>query len=399
MKTDTIEGTVDSATDGTEAGHSGEIGSPKGEGPSIDLARIARVLADNRRNVATVSVATLALFTIIAFAIPPTYTAVASFIPPSSSSAGLSALAGQLSEAGAGGALGAVKNNSDLYVGILSSSSIAARLIARFDLLHVYKVKKVSAAAKKLASRSNFEAGLKDGIVTLTIADRSPERARDLAAGYLDELHNTTGRLALTEAAQRRLFFEQQLTKEKDSLADAEVELERIEERTGLIAPAGQTSVELETIAQTRAAIAGREVQLAALRQSATDQNPDVVRLRSEIDDLQGKLAILERGGGAGNATDMPKSKVPELQLQYVRQEREVKYHEALFEMIARQYENARLDESRDAPVLQVLDYPSVPDTRSGPPRTLIIVSGLVLGIFIGSAAVVLRNRDHIRSH
>jgi capsule polysaccharide export protein KpsE/RkpR len=203
----------------------------------------------------------------------------------------------------------------------------------------------------------------------------------------------------LTEAAQRRLFFEQQLTKEKDSLADAEVELERIEERTGLIAPAGQTSVELETIAQTRAAIAGREVQLAALRQSATDQNPDVVRLRSEIDDLQGKLAILERGGGAGNATDMPKSKVPELQLQYVRQEREVKYHEALFEMIARQYENARLDESRDAPVLQVLDYPSVPDTRSGPPRTLIIVSGLVLGIFIGSAAVVLRNRDHIRSH
>jgi capsule polysaccharide export protein KpsE/RkpR len=289
-----------------------------------------------------------------------------------------------------------MKNSGDLYVAILGSTSIAEKLISRFDLMHVYKVKKESAAVKILASRSSFEAGLRDGIVTLRITDRSPERARDLAAAYLDELHNTNDRLALTEAAQRRLFFEQQITKEKDNLANAEVELKKVEERTGLIAPAGQTSIELETIAQTRAAIASREVQLAALRQSSTDQNPDVVRLRSEIADLQGQLANLEQGGGQAKSAVTPKSRVPELELEYIRQQREVKYHEALFEMIAKQYEAARLDESHDAPVLQVLDYATLPDTKSGPPRLIMMIAGFLLGIMFGTALVLIQNRTSI---
>jgi capsule polysaccharide export protein KpsE/RkpR len=319
---------------------------------------------------------------------------VASFIPPNSSNSGLGSLATQLTAIGAGASLGGLKNNGDVYVGILGSRSIADALISRFDLKKVYKVKKDSLAAKVLASRSEFEAGLRDGIVTIKVTDRSPERARDLANAYLDELHKTTGRLALSEASQRRLFFGEQLEKEKDDLANAEVDLKKLEERTGFIAPAGQTSVELQTIAQTRASIAVREVQLAALRQSSTDENPDVVRLRSEIADLQSQLSALERGNGPTGFTDIPKSKVPELELQYVRQEREVKYHEALFEMIAKQYESARLDESHDAPVLQVLDYGNLPDTRFGPPRAIISVVGSLLGALAGMAFVLFKSRS-----
>jgi uncharacterized protein involved in exopolysaccharide biosynthesis len=358
---------------------------------ATDLAQKLQLLRENWRTIGIATSVAVALSIVTAFVIPPTYTAEASFIPPTTGSAGLSALAGQLSEAGAGGAIAAIRNASELYVGILGSSSIAHRLIARFDLQHVYKVKKESSAEKILASNSNFEAGLRDGIVTLRISDHSPQRARDLAEGYLEELHNTTGRLALTEAAQRRLFFEQQLAKEKDSLADAEVELERIEESTGLISGGGQTSISLQTIAQTRASIAAREVELAALRQGSTDQRADVVSLRSEIADLQGKLADLQKGGGAA-VVDIPKSKMPELMLQEVRQEREVKYHETLFDMIAKQYEDARLDESRDSPVLQVLDYPMVPDAKSGPPRKLIVLCGLILGVLLGCAWVLYRN-------
>jgi uncharacterized protein involved in exopolysaccharide biosynthesis len=278
-----------------------------------------------------------------------------------------------------------------LYAGILKSHSISSSLVKKFDLIKVYRVKHESDAIKELTKNTTVTVGAKDSIVTLAVTDRTPKRAHDLAQAYLDELHETNGRLALTESGQRRVFFDQQLIKEKDELGDAEVELKKVQEHSGLILPAGQTSLEMETIAKTRAQIAARQVQLAALRQSSTEVNPVVIRLRSEIADLQGQLNGLHNGKDGGDEGDIPTSKVPALQLLYVRKEREVKYHEALFEMLARQDEAARMDEAREAPLLQVLDPASYPDQKSGPHRSLIVLGGLFAGLFIGAMWVLGR--------
>jgi len=210
----------------------------------------------------------------------------------------------------------------------------------------------------------------------------------------MDALRETNGRLALGQSSQRRLFFEEQLANEKNHLEDAEVDFKKTEEQTGLIAPTGQTEAQIRTIAETQAQIAARQVQLAALRQSATEGNPEVVRLRSEIADLQNQLSNLQRGSGKGSSPNIPTSKVPEIQLQYVRKAREVKYHEALFEILAKQYEAARLDEARDAPVLQILDAASYPDTRSSPKRAVIMLVGALLGLIVGCAWVLFKNRS-----
>jgi uncharacterized protein involved in exopolysaccharide biosynthesis len=263
--------------------------------------------------------------------------------------------------------------------------------------MSVYKVKKESQAEKVLASNSTFEVGTKDSIVSIAVTDKSPSRARDLATAYLDALRETNGRLALSESSQRRLFFGQQLSKEKDDLEDAEVALKKTEEQSGLIAPTPQTASEIQIIAQTRAQIAERQVELSALRQSATEQNPELIRLQSEINDLQGQLSRLQRGtSGKSETGGIPTSKVPELELDYVRKTREVKYHEALFEMLSKQYEAARLDEAHDAPLLQVLDNASYPDTRSFPPRILMMIGGLLFGCLAGSGWVLLRDRISI---
>jgi capsule polysaccharide export protein KpsE/RkpR len=304
-----------------------------------------------------------------------------------------SIVSGQLSAIGAGDLLGGIKSPGDLYAGILKSHSIAEDLIKRFDLMHVYKVQKESQAEKTLNSNTNVEVDTKSSIVTVEVMAKSPQLAHDLANGYMDALRGTNGRLALSQSSQRALFFGQQLAKEKDDLEDAEVELKRTEEQSGLIAPTGQTTVEIETIAQTQAQIAVREVQLAALRDSATEQNPEVIRLRSEIGDLQGQLARLQRGSGKESTAAIPTSKVPEIQLEYVRKEREVKYHEALFDMLSRQYEAARLDEARDAPVLQVLDAASYPDTKSSPKRSYYMAGGLAFGFIAGATWILIRPR------
>jgi uncharacterized protein involved in exopolysaccharide biosynthesis len=369
------------------------------EDDSIDLAEVFQKFSQEKWTILKITLGIAAIATAVAFMVPVRYTSTTSFVPPAvnSSNSTASMVAGQLSSLGAVDLLGGMKSPGDLYAGILRSRSIAGELVKRFDLMSVYRVKKESQAEKKLADNTNVTVDVKSSIVTVDVTAESPTLAHDLASAYMDALRETNGRLALGQSSQRRLFFGQQLEKEKDDLEDAEVDLKKTEEQSGLIAPSGQTESEIKTIADTQAQMAVREVQLAALRDSATEQNPEVIRLRSEIGDLQGQLSRLQKGnGGDASVAAIPTSKVPELQLEYVRKEREVKYHEALFDMLSKQYEAARLDEARDAPVLQVLDPASYPDTKSWPKRSYFMLGGLVCG-FLGGCIWVLWS-DGIRA-
>jgi tyrosine-protein kinase Etk/Wzc len=364
------------------------------EEQGIDLLEVLTLVLRDKKTILKFMLVTVALTALFVFVVmKPMYTAEAVFIPPQSApGSGMSQIASQLGSLGALGALGGLKNPGDIYLGILGSRTIADDLIKKFDLQKVYKIKRVSDTAKKLKSRSTFVAG-KDTLITITVEDHDAKRAADLANGYLDALYKQNGRLALTEASQRRLFFEDQLVREKNDLADAEVELKKTEEQTGLISPTGQAEVEIDAIAQVRAQISSRQIQLSALQQAATDQNPDVIRLQTQIDGLQQQLQRLENDSAArGPGNVLPSTaKVPALALEYVRKEREVKYHEVLFALIAKQYEAARLDESKEAPLLQVIDRASVPDKRSGPPRLLLIICAIFLGAFLGTGWVVFR--------
>jgi uncharacterized protein involved in exopolysaccharide biosynthesis len=368
-----------------------------GEESSIDFVALLNTLYSGRWIVVIATVVAFAIATTIAFRIPPQFTSTGSFIPPtgSSSTAALMGQMGQLSGLGAGGLLGGAKSQGDLYIGILKSQSVESEVVKRLGLKSVYKVSKDSQAESILAAQSKFIVGTKDSIVTISVTDKSPARARDLVTTYFDVLRETLGRLALSESSQRALFFGQQLAREKDALADAEVDLKKTEEQSGLIAPAGQTAAELGMIAQTRTQISTRQVALSALRQSATPQNPELIKIQSEIGDLQGQLARLQSGTGKKGSGAIPTSKVPELELDNVRKTREVKYHEALFDMLAKQYESARMDESHDPPLLQVLDPASFPDAKSSPRRSLIMLEGLIFGCLAGSSWVLLRQPLH----
>jgi tyrosine-protein kinase Etk/Wzc len=361
-----------------------------------DLFEITAVLLRGKKTIlAFMFVASVLALYLVCFVMKPTYTGIATFLPPQSApGSAMSQLASQLGSLSMVALGGGGKTPGDVYVGILKSRTIAEDLIKRFDLQDEYKAKRFSDAAVALKARSSFVIGTKDTLITISVIDPDPKRAADLANGYLDALYRQNGRLALTEASQRRLFFEQELEHEKNVLADAEVELKKTEEQTGLISVNGQAQVAIESIAQVRAQISSREIELGALRQAATNQNPEVVRVQTQIDGLKQQLQKLENDSGVrqfGNYLPAT-ANVPALALEYVRKEREVKYREVLFELIAKQYESARLDESREAPVLQVVDRAVVPDRKSGPLRTVIVVGFCFLGALMGSTRVLVKD-------
>lgn len=360
----------------------------------IDVLELMTLLLRSKKTILKCVFVAVALTAFVVYVVmKPTYTAEATFLPPQSApGSAMTQIASQLGALGAVGALtGGLKSPGDVYLGILKSRTIAETLIKRFDLQRVYKTKKFSDTVKALKVRSTFAVGTKDTLITISVDDHDPKRAADLANGYLDALYQQNGRLALTEASQRRLFFEQQLVGEKDALADAEVDLKKTEEKTGLISLSGQAQVEIDSIAQTRAQISSKEIELGALKQAATEQNPEVIRLQTQIDGLEQQLQRLENGAEARqNINVLPATaKVPALALEYVRKQREVKYRELLFELIAKQYESARLDESREAPVLQVVDRAVVPDRKSGIPRTFILLASGLFGALVSAGWII----------
>lgn len=331
------------------------------------------------------SIAGFLIAAAIAFLLPTTYTATATFIPPGAEyqSSALGAISSQLSSlGGAASFLGGGKGQGDLFIAILKSRTIADAIIQRFHLLEENHVKKLSTVEKQLASNSLFTSGSKDPLITIQVTDRNPDRARDVANAYVEIVQSESQHLAVTENAQRRLFFEQRLRQEKDALADAEVALKQVQEHTGLIAPAGQTTSQIQASAQVQAQITERETQLAALLHEETQENPEVISLQHEVGSLRAKAAQLANGN-AKDAGQMSAANVPAAEMEYIRKQREVKYHETIFDALAKQYEAARLDEAKDAP-LQVLDWAVAPDTKSGPHRSLLMLLGLFLGLCAG---------------
>jgi tyrosine-protein kinase Etk/Wzc len=374
-------------------------GAPKSASAAegMGLMELATLLLQGKKTILRFALVAAILATIVVYLVmKPTYTGEAIFLPPQNApGSGMSQLASQLGSLGSLGALGGLaglKNPGDVYLGILGSRTVADEMINRFGLQKIYKTKRLSDTEKRLKNNSKFVAG-KDTLITISVEAQDPKLAANLANGYMDALRTQNGRLALSDASQRRLFFEQRLEREKNALADAEIDLKKTQEQTGLIVPNGQAQVEIESSAELRAQITSRQVELAALKQGATDQNPAVVRLQTEISGLEQQLQKLQNDSGRRQpgSIQLPTAKVPELALEYVRKQREVKYHEVLFELIARQYEAARLDEARDVPLIQVVDYAQTPDRKSGPPRMLLILASGLLGTFAGISWVILR--------
>lgn len=384
---DVPSGTERRRSEATPARHGEELDQP------INYGAVALELWAARKKILIVGLGALIVAALIAYLIPSYYTASASFIPPAFGSSTASSMAASLNTLGVSSLLGPMKSSNDIYISILKSRTLTDRMIDRFDLMKVYHKKKRSRAAKILEKKCRFETDVKSPVISISVTDDDPERARNMANGYLEEMRKESGGLALTESSQRRLFFEQQLTKEKDELANAEVALKQSQEATGLISPTGQTNAKIQAIAQTRAQITGLEVQLASLRQGATDENPDTVRMKSQITSLQAQLAQMEKGKNREDVQGISTSQVPALELEYIRKMRDVKYHETLFNIIAKQYETARLDEANSSPILQVLDQATTPDTKSGPPRMFIMAAGIIVGLLGGSAWVLLQAR------
>ncbi len=359
----------------------------------ISLFDLIIVLAERKQIILKTTIAFALIAAIIALLLPKMYTATVTLLPPQQGSSMSAALSSQLGSLGgmaalAGGSLG-LKNPNDMYVAMLKSNTVEDAMIQHYGLMQEYKKKYLSDARKAFEKYATVDGNGKDGLIHISIEDRDPRRAAEMANGYVDQYRHLSENLAITEAGQRRLFFQQQLEQAKNNLETAEENLKVTEQKTGLIQVNSQATALIEAAASIRAQITAKEVQIQAMQTYATGQNAELVQAQQELDGLRAQLARLGGSEEAAGGLIVPKGKIPEAGLEYMRKMRDVQYYETIFNILARQFELAKLDEAKEGALIQVVDPALPPDRRSSPKRTLIVLVAIVLGFFVGIFAAL----------
>jgi capsule polysaccharide export protein KpsE/RkpR len=365
----------------------------------------ASLFWDFRRVFARVAGIVFVLSLLVAFLLPKEYVSGARIMPPEqggNTAAMLAALVGKSSAGGLAGLAGSLlgaKNNGALFVALLHSGTVSGHLIDRFDLQRVYHKRYREDTAKRLGHLTKITEDPKSGVISIAVTDKTRERARDLAQGYLDELNNLVAKVNTSSAHREREFIEQRLNTVQAELQRAQLELSDFSSKNTTIDIKEQTRATVDAGAKLEGQLIAGQSELDSLRQIYGDQN---VRVRA----AEARITILQRElqRANGQSTPDPDGKdvdashpypalrqLPQLGVRWANLYRNVRIHETVFDLLSEEYETARIEEVKSIPTVSVIDVPQLPEKKSGPHRALIVLITTLLSVVITAAFLLAR--------
>jgi capsule polysaccharide export protein KpsE/RkpR len=381
----------------------------------------ASLLWEKRRTLARTAGISLVLALAVAFLLPKQYESSARIMPPGNSMGGaamLAALAGRGgSSLGSLGSLGMLAGglvggggNTALFIDLLRSSSVSRRLIDRFDLQHLYHKRYRIDTAKYLAHCTKIVDDKKSGVITLTVTDTDPVRARDIAQGYLDELNQLVNRTNTSSAHQERLFIEKRLQGVKGDLEQAQQRLSEFSSNHSTIDIKEQTRAMVDADARLQAQLIVEQAGLDSLRQIYGDENVRVRSAEARIGVMESEIAKMsgspkplpadfsiaggnESSGSQSDGEYPPLRQLPRLAVPYANLYREVQVQETVYELLTQQYEMARIQEAKDVPVVSVIDAPGIPEKKSFPPRLRLALLIAAISVVVASVLLLMQSQ------
>ena len=368
--------------------HTQPSAMPMGDEDEISLLDLATALGEEKATLFAIPLITTLVAVVVSLLMTPIFTAKTVVMPPqqqqSGAAAALASLGGLAGLAGLGGG-GGLKSPDEMYVAFLGSEGMQNRIIAELKLQERYEAKTLSDTRKALKEQMRISSDKKSGLLSIEADDKDPAFAAELANRHVVELRAMLGRLAVTEAQQRRVFYEQQIQQTQDKLALAEVAFRAAKEKSGMQVTSVLAETGVRASAELRGQIASREVQLQAMSRFATAQNPETQRIASELAALRSQLNKTEQGSGESKAAASP------LHQEAVKSFRDVKVQEAMLEVLIRQYELARVDEAKEGPLIQQVDVAMPPERKSKPKRAVIVLVAAFAGLFLGVLVAFVR--------
>jgi uncharacterized protein involved in exopolysaccharide biosynthesis len=357
-------------------------------------ARWPWLLWEQRRFLGRAAVLGLVLSTLVAFVLPKRYDSTTRLMPPDSqSTSGIAMMAALAGKGGSGlgslaGDLLGMKNSGDLFVDILHSRTVADRLIERFDLRRIYGDKYWQDARKDLSKKTAISEDRKSGVLTITVNDRNPERAAQIAGAYVEELDRLVAQVTTSSARRERIFIEQRLGAVKQNLDNASREFSQYASQNTAIDISAQGKATVEAAAKLEGELIAVQSELEGLEQIYTRSNVRVRSLQARVDELRSQLHKIggdtadSAGGKPSSPQEFPSIRqLPLLGVRWADLYRETKIQETVYELLTQQYELAKIEEAKEIPVVKVLDPSDVAEKKSFPPRALIGGLGMLLAL------------------
>ncbi|MEK7286807.1 MAG: GNVR domain-containing protein [Nitrospirota bacterium] len=355
----------------------------------INLYDLWQVLVKRKRIIYLIVGVAFCASIIISLLLPKIYAATTSTYPPQQDSMGISMGMNALAEKGLGGLSGGLfggKTPADLWVGILKSNTLRDTIIKRFSLKELFHVKTIEDARVALNGRVKIIKG-KDEIIAITVEDKDPSRAAKIANAFVEELDKINRGNVMTSGKRTRLFLEKRLHDAKSDLFKAEEEIKVFQENNKAVRIDEQSKAIFGAIGEVRGNLMAKEVELETLLSFTTRNHPKAEILQSEVAGLKNQLRALTEGKKGGNASSkdifIPTERIPDLGLQYTRLFRNAKVQETLYGLLIQQYELARVQEAKDSPTVQILDFAKVPEKKIKPKRALIVIFSTFTAGFI----------------
>jgi uncharacterized protein involved in exopolysaccharide biosynthesis len=345
----------------------------------VNVLDLMIVLGRRKRVLVVVPVLAALLSAGISMLLPETFKANTTLLPPQQAQSGSSAMLSQLGGMAGLAGVGGLKNPSDVYVGMLQSRTVADRLVARFNLKNVFGTASQDQARARLEQATSIKVG-KEGLINIDVEGPDKTLVAPLANAYVGELTQLTKVLAVSEAGQRRLFYERQLEQAKNNLAKAEGALKGSLDSGGVISVDTESQAMLQTVGRLKAQVSAKEIELNSLRAFVTVNNQQYKRADEELNSLRAELGKLENGRGA-QASPATSAAAKQGGFENIKLLRDVKYNQMLYDILAKQYEAARLDEAKDTSVIQVLDPAVEPERKSKPHRALIVAVSTMIAL------------------
>jgi uncharacterized protein involved in exopolysaccharide biosynthesis len=364
--------------------------APDGE---VTLLDYWRVIWKRRWLIGGLFVFTTVSALVVSLLLPKVYESTATLLPSLESKEGLGNLLAMSQAASAAQGLGIAlpgtpATPTDLFVAILKSRIMADAVIKQFDLLAYYDVKTLQEARKALERDTTIKV-TKEKVIQITVESKDPKRAADIANFYVSHLDELNRTLNVSKASHNRVFIEKRLAETQMNLVKAEEALKEFQMHNKTVAVEAQSKAMIEAAATIQGQITAQEVQLQVMSTYLSQDNPEIARVRSSIEELKKQLYLLESGKGGkgqlpGERLHPAMVTVPGLALEYGRLMRELKVQETLYTLLTSQLEQAKLAEARDTPTVQVLD-PAVPAEKKSKPsiRLNVMIAG-VLALFVG---------------
>lgn len=319
------------------------------------------------------------------------YRAECRITPPASSSRNSGILA-QLGGIADLVGLPTTATSGQMMIGIIKGNSVVDAIIDKFNLMELYEQEIRLRAREATLKNLEAEEDAKSGIVSIAFLDESPDRAADIANAFVAELSKKLLELSVNDSTQKRNFFENQLTQAQQELSVAENEFITYQQSRGVISFETQTGAILASINSLRNRIAAKNVEISTLSSYARRDNPRLRLAQSELEAMTRELRKLEEEQqrndrySRNTSGDLISSvgQLPELGIEYQKYLRNLRFATAKYEMMLRQFENARLGEASDISTIQVVDPATPPDYKYKPKRARMVILGTMAGFMLG---------------